>query len=190
MRRGFTLVEVAVALAVTALVASLAWAAVQAGLDTGDRMRAGREGIESEATARAFLAAALRHVEPGGRGGPPVFELDPGDRPGAARLRFLSRGVQQPFGATSPWSVAVRPTGGGLLIEASPGEPGAHPIRMRLGRIEGLAVSVMATGAGAWQDRWGSPDVAPGRVALHLVARGPAGTLPPVVARVGLGSDR
>jgi len=190
VRRAFTLVEVMVALVVTSLVASVAWTAVQAGLDTGDRLRGVREDVEAEATARALVTAALRHALPGGRGGEAVFDLDPGARPDRARLQFLTRGIEEPLGASAIWRLTIEAAEAGLLLEAVSMEEAAPAIRIRLDGIEGLSVAVMGAGATAWSDSWPTPDLAPARVALRLVARGSRDTPPPISARVGMEAGR
>ncbi|MGZ8470574.1 MAG: PulJ/GspJ family protein, partial [Gemmatirosa sp.] len=73
-RRGFTLLEVMVALVVSAMVVTLAYGAAQAGFDTEARLREGQAAARATTAWRALLGDALRHVERGVADDDAVFE--------------------------------------------------------------------------------------------------------------------
>lgn len=185
-RRGFTLLEVLVALVITGLVVSLAYASAQAGFDTGDRLERHRSAGEAEVTARALLVDALRHAVPGVRGGPPVFEL--ADRAGAQgdSLAFLSRGIIPPLGTSSTWLVSLSAGPSGLVLRAREAD-GAAAVTAELLGITALDVRVLGRGSlVAWSDEWNETGAAPQAVSLafHSASGATVGT--PIVVRLGL----
>ena len=133
-RRGFTLIEVVIALVITGLVVTLAYAAVQGGLDTRDRLARQREQREALVTVRAMIRDALRHALPGVPGGPEVFSLVSRATPAGLAsdsVTFLTRGVAAPYGTSVAWRVTVNvdsavSSGSGRAVP-SPGEPVTAP---------------------------------------------------------------
>ncbi len=185
-RRAFTLIEVMVALVVTGLIVSVAWSTVQAGFDTEERLALTRAGEEREAVARSIIAAALRHALSGTIGGAPVFELGDGD--GASdNLRFRTRGIVEPFGASGVWEVVLVPSERGLLVTGHPVAEGAMPFTSRLPRISAIDVAVKGRGfREGWMATWPTVDRSP--VAVRITFRDEDGleALAPLVVRVGL----
>lgn len=187
--RGFTLLEIMVALVVTGLAAALAYAAAQAGFDTADRMARVREGAESGAVARSMLGNALRHALPGVRGTGNVFELSVAA--GAARsdaIRFQTRGIVEPFGATDPWEVILSPSDSGLRLEARPLVPGTgSPIVATVRDVHGIDVRVRSSDARrGWLEAWGDPERSPSAVSVQFIGRDGRAMGAPLVSRVGL----
>ena len=189
-RRGaFTLVEVMVALVVTGLVVSLAYAALRGGLDTQARLTAHRADTEALITVRGMLRDALRHALPGVPGGPETFALV--DRATTAgvpvdSLAFLSRGVVPPFGTAGAWRVSVSVGEGGLLVAATPvGAAMGVPQRATLPMVTSLDIRALGRGAIArWASGWSDAGVAPRAVTLALGAAD--GAVSRVVSRLGL----
>lgn len=188
MRRAFTLLEVLVALVVTSLVVSLAYAALQAAFDTRDRLDLTREGEEREAVARALLSGALRHALSGTLGGEPVFVLQDGP---SDRLVFRTRGVAEPLGATEAWEIEVTATDDGLRLAGTPLEDDGAAFVTTLPRVRALDVRVRGRDArDGWLEAWPFADRSPVAVRLaFLDARGRA-TSAPLVARIGLEGNR
>lgn len=185
-RRGFTLVEVMVALTITALVASVAWTSLAAGIETGDRMRDAREGSEAEATVRTLLVDALRHAVAGTSGSDSVFVLDVGPHAGPARLAFQSRGIVPPLGGSATWSVVVETTSQGLVVAAVPLHGDAAPVRAMLPSVRGLLVATASRQSpDEWRSHWPAGDT-PGRIALTLLDAGGRALGPAIVSRVSL----
>lgn len=197
MRRGFTLIELMMALVISSVVITLAYGALRAGIDTGDRATAVREGVLGRAAAREVLADALRHMLPGGRGGPAVFELK--DSVGTDglphdRVRFVTRGLVPPLGTGAVWLVQVSDRNGQVLLEAETESPapgtGSHWEGTFPG-ARGLDVRALADGAAApWTDLWDDPGVRPRAVALVGVGADGRPDGPPLVIRTDLEGGR
>jgi len=190
-RRGFTLVEVMVALVVTGLVVSLAYVAAQAGFDTDDRIARARDGAESETVGRALIADALRHALPGIRGGPPVFELadaraDGGE--GSDSLRFLTRGIAPPHGTSGAWEMWLAPGSRGLLVRARPVEDAAAPVvQAELPNVKAIDVRVLSRDSrDGWLSAWNDTERSPVAVSLAFLDRNGRVIGAPLVVRVGL----
>jgi hypothetical protein len=179
-----------VAIVVTGLVVALAYAAAQAGFDTEERTARVRAGSEGDAAGRAMIGDALRHALPGIIGGDTVFALEPrqvNDRT-LVGLRFLTRGVTEPLGATGTWEMTVRPGTDGLRIDARPLDArDAAPV---VGILPGVrAIDVRVRGRDArqgWLDEWPSPDRSPAAVAITFLDAEGRPTGAPLVARIGL----
>jgi prepilin-type N-terminal cleavage/methylation domain-containing protein len=190
-RRGFTLVEVMVALVVTALVVSLAYTSAHAGFDTSDRVARARAGSESESIARALIVDGLRHALPGLRGGRPVFTLTrvrmPDGTPSDA-LRFLTRGTLQPFGTSEPWEMTIAPGRSGLRIHARATEGSdTTSIDAELPDIRAMRVQVLSRDSrDGWLDAWDDPERSPVAAAITFFDRSGKANSAPIVVRVGL----
>ena len=184
-RNAFTLVEVMVALVVTGLVVSIAYASVQAGLETSDRMAIARTGGERERVTRVLLSRAIRHAIPGAIGGQPVFILR--DQPSGDELTFRTRGVSEPLGATGAWEVALLPDQDGVrLTGIAVGNPSAT-FSTLLPRVRRVDVRVLGRDVrDGWFEDWPFVDRSPVAVTIVFIDGNgrPIGT--PLVSRVGL----
>ena len=172
-RRGFTLIELMLALVISSLVITLAYGTVRAGTDTAERASRVRAGVQARGAAREILADALRHVLPGVTGGSPVFELT--DSIGSDGLphdvlRFVTRGVLPPFGAGDVWIVRVL-VDSAVVIDAMtevPRDGGRY--RAALAGARGLDIRVLPYGAGApWRDVWDDAGRRPKAVSLSFI---------------------
>jgi prepilin-type N-terminal cleavage/methylation domain-containing protein len=186
--RGFTLIEVVLALVITGLVVSLAYAAVQGGLDTRDRLARQREQREALVTVRAMIRDALRHALPGVPGGPEVFTLvNRVTTRGEATdsLTFLTRGVMPPYGTSAAWRVTVNVDSAGLHFLATPSNTTGDVVAAVVPGITGVDVQTVGRGiVSAWTHDWNEPSVAPQGVAFSFTdARGAS---QPQVARLSL----
>jgi prepilin-type N-terminal cleavage/methylation domain-containing protein len=190
-RRGFTLIEVLVAIVVTGAVALLAYGSLQAGFDTNERLSRHHETFEADAKFRALVSDALRHpVEPTAIDEMLLALVDAVDSSGTPsdRLRFLSNGIVTPLGTSPPWEVTVGPGREGIEFLARPldGTAGAT-IRATLRSARGLDVHVLSRhNDAAWDTQWSSGGRMPAAIELSFT---PANGLPrgaPLVVRVGL----
>lgn len=184
-RAAFTLVEVLVALVVTGLVVSLAYASLQAGLETSDRLAKVQEGAEREMVARALLSRAIRHAVPGTIGGEPVFVLR--NEPGGDELVFRTRGVAEPLGASNVWEVALLPERDGVRFAGRAASDPGQSFSALLPRVQRIDVRVRGRDyRDGWFEEWSAPDRSPVAVTIaFLDATGhPLGA--PLVARIGL----
>jgi prepilin-type N-terminal cleavage/methylation domain-containing protein len=190
--RGFTLLEVMAAIVITGVVALLVFGTARAGIDTDQRLERFRTGLESQAILRSLLVDALRHpVEGGGAAmNDTLFTIADAVRANglpADELRFLSRGIAPPFGASPIWSVTLIPGDSGLRLLARPADGSTSGISAALPLAWGLNVRVLArTADSAWSDVWDAPGRVPAAVALEfLTAEGaPAG--PPLLVHSAL----
>lgn len=178
--RGFTLIEVVIALVLSGIVALLAYGTMQAGFDSRDRLDRYRRNAESVATLRAFLVDALRHPADAGESGFPAFAMSRtigANGLNADGLRFVSRGVTSPLGAGARWLVTVATAGDGLHLSAKPLDDTAlGRIASIVSGVRAMRVQVMADLAQPeWRDYWVSSRQAPAAVRLELT--GPDGAL-------------
>lgn len=167
-RKAFTLVEVMVALVVTSLVVTMAYASVQAGLDTADRIDGTQSGDERETVARSILSRALRHAVPGAIGGEPVFVLQ--DAPDGDELRFRTRGVSEPLGATEIWEITLAPAPEGVRLSGFAVDDRARTINSLLRRVTAIDVSVRGRDVrDGWYETWPAPDRSPVVVSIRFL---------------------
>jgi prepilin-type N-terminal cleavage/methylation domain-containing protein len=184
-RAAFTLIEVMVALVVTGLVVSIAYASVQAGFETSDRLAAAQSGTERELIARAMLSRAIRHAVPGALGGQPVFLLR--NQPLGDELAFRTRGVAEPNGASEVWEVGLISDAEGLRVTGHAADDPSQSFSALLPRIQRVDVRVRGRDfRDGWFEDWPFVDRSPVAVTIaFLDASGrPLGA--PLVARVGL----
>lgn len=187
-RPAFTLLEVVVALVVTAAVVLLAYGTVAAGTDAGERLARADAGARAEIAARTLLHDALRHAEPGVSGDDTAFVLetatDAAGRP-ADRLRFFSRGVVPPLGAGGRWAVSAAVTpGAGLELLAVPADvPNRAAVRVVVPGVTSVRVRVLARSGGAWEGAWPTVSAVPAAVLLTFADRAGEPVGPPLVAR-------
>lgn len=173
-RRAFTLVEVMLALVLTGLVVTLAYATTQAGFDVESRLDRHRDRGERDVALRAILTDALRHQVEGTRGGGEVFTIaDRTASTGASAdsLHLTTRGMVAPLGASAPWSVSVWLAGDTLHVEGHPidGAADAVPVTARLAGVSQFDVQALGRGlASAWRGDWPEVDVAPDAMALSV----------------------
>lgn len=188
MKRGaFTLIEVTVAIVVTGLVISMAYAALQAGFDTSDRLTSAREGAEREIVARSILSRALRHALSGTIGGEPVFVLRDGQSGPGDELQFRTRGVIEPLGATGVWEMAVLNTDTGVRLTARPVDGPGAPFSATLRGVHAIDVRVRGRDPrDGWLDAWLAADRSPVAVSIAFLGADGRPRGAPMVARVGL----
>jgi prepilin-type N-terminal cleavage/methylation domain-containing protein len=165
-RRGFTLVELMVALVVTALVTLLAHGAFAVAIDGARELRRVRIGEDRTHNAERWLAAAFLSLEVGQQGAS-SFE---GQRD---RIHFTSWLV-----TSSGWMerADVRLGLSGTALIARVG--GAAPVVLA-DSVRAVAFDyLLEPGADSrWAAEWVSPVSAPIAVRLRLESAGPAGAI-------------
>lgn len=182
-RAAFTLVEVLVALVITGLVTSVAYAALQGGIDTRERLERHHDRTEALTATRGLIASTIRHALPGVRGGAATFSLVPGVRSDSVHL--LSRGVVEPHGTSAAWSVTFWVRDDTLHLHGVPLDGSAPAVTTAIAGVASLRLRVLARGSFAsWSDRWEDPSVTP--TAVRLTWTDPAGRTADQVVRVGL----
>jgi prepilin-type N-terminal cleavage/methylation domain-containing protein len=173
--RGFTLLELIVAVVLAGVVALLVYGAAGAAADIQERLWAKRAAVQSSRAMRVAIEDALRNVRPALRYGDTVLTLedrtDGAGRP-ADRLSFVAAGSFAPLTPDADWAVTIEPTPDGLILAAVP-FGFAEPPRVvaRLAGVTGLDVRVLAPGPGqSWSDRWTLRTKLPRAVELTYVA--------------------
>lgn len=163
-RQGFTLIEVIIALTITALVATLAAAALHAGMDVRERVQTHRLTVDAEARAASWLGVMLRHPPTASAVDETMFAITRAND-GNASATFLSQGVETPAGTGTIWRVSLFVGVGGLHIRAVPTGPARarvpletvlpHVTQLDVEALETVGVSA-GTGAGAtaWRADW------------------------------------
>lgn len=117
-RGGFTLLEVLLALTLTAVAASVAGAALHAARKASTRVADFQSRTEPTRQMQDALQDLLRHAPPAEQVDEALFALRRGSA--ADTLVFLSRGVQQPFGTGARWRVQMFTDRAGLTLRAEP----------------------------------------------------------------------
>ena len=103
-------------------------------------------------------------------------------------VRFLSRGVTSPAGASAIWSVSLAPSDEGVRFVAAPVDSGgAAPIEALLVGARGLSARVLArSGDSEWLDEWDAPGRVPAAVALEFLSERGVPMTPPLIVQAAL----
>ena len=161
-RQGFTLMEIMIALTVTALVATLAAAALHAGMDVRERVQEHRVTVDAEARAASWLGVMLRHPPAASAVDEAMFTVTRASD-GNASATFLSQGVETPAGTGTIWRVSLFVHADGLHVRAVPtGSARARvPLESVLPQVTQLDVEALQTaggsdgaGASTWRADW------------------------------------
>ena len=193
--RGFTLLELLVALVLAGVVALLVYGAVQAAFDVEARLVAKRRRWQAHTGMRTLLEDALRNARPAPHPGDPAFSVTPGSASNGApadRLTFVSRGGFPPLTSDADWRVTIALTPAGLEAIATPlGMRTDARIAGVLPGVTALEISVQAPGGGAWTRRWPFPATFPRAVALRYSGDSAApADLPPLLVMLPLGGGQ
>ena len=192
--RGFTLLELLVALVLAGVVALLVYGAADAGRETHARLVARRRALQIDRAFRATVEDALRNARPTRTYGDTAFWIearrDGRGRP-IDRVWFVTAGGLPPLTADADWEVSLEPGSQGLELVATPVGM-AQPLRVvtRYPGVTGLAVRVLGFGSPPeWTDRWIFPSFVPRAIELtYWGERGPVGD--PVRLALPLGSPQ
>jgi len=182
-RRGFTLLELLLAILLTAVSVTLAASALRTATIAKERTTAHRTTLERESRFRSVLTDMLRHAPAAELVDEPLMQLET-RAPGDTRLVFLSNGVRAPFGTGPTWRVSVSTTDSGLTLDAE--AIGASRDQTRLHSVvpsvTTLDVQVLerptTTSRGAWRNDWPLAQARPAVIALRF---GEARANPPLL---------
>ena len=117
--RGFTLLELLMAIVLTAVAVAIAAGALRAASDARVRVATHREHLERETRLRSALSDMLRHAPSAESVLEPLLVTD-ADARGTTRLVFLSQGVRAPFGTGRIWRVELSVDQDSLVLAAWP----------------------------------------------------------------------
>jgi general secretion pathway protein J len=183
-RQGFTLLELMMALTLTAIAAGVAATALSAARSARARVAAHRTHGEADTRLRALLADLLRHAPAAEAVSEPLLTI--GRDASGATLQFLSRGVRPPYGTGPIWRVQLARDGERLLLRADAlgvaGTAGTDaPVVMAVEDVASFEVLALepANGreAARWRTDWPLAQRRPAAVALSWTrgdAAGPA----------------
>jgi prepilin-type N-terminal cleavage/methylation domain-containing protein len=167
-RRGFTLVELMVALVLTGIVSLVAYGSIQAAIDSSARLSKQRETVESEAMVRTLVSDALRHPADS-PDGDVAFALVSFAGNRGNGIEFVSRGISGSLGAGQLWRVALRPVAGGLELDAISLGGSPASIRGTIASVAKIGVRVLrAADDRVWQDHWESTQQFPSAVEISF----------------------
>jgi prepilin-type N-terminal cleavage/methylation domain-containing protein len=167
-RRGFTLLELMIALVVGSTVVLLAYATLRGGVDTQDRVTRVKDEQETMTVLRAMLSDGMRHAA--------VTDGDAvrlaSDVDGQARsLHFTSRGIDLPHGASAAWRVVLYSDSTAVLLDAEPisRTNTNQPLRLRAPAARAFAVRFLAPTETEWRDRWEDSTRLPSAVEIQFL---------------------
>ncbi len=118
-RAGFTLIEVMVAITMTAIVLGIAAGALSAATAARAAVERHQQTLEAESRMRSALTDMLRHAPLASAVDEPLVHISRDSR-GDATLVFLSTGVVEPYGTGFPWRVTVFRSASDLVVDAVP----------------------------------------------------------------------
>jgi prepilin-type N-terminal cleavage/methylation domain-containing protein len=192
-RRGFTLVELTVAIVLTGVVALLVYGAADVALDTEERLQAEERAVRSERAWRALVEDALRNVRTNSDYGRATLileqHLDAMGRP-RDRLQFITAGGTPPLTPDADWNVTIEPAAGGVTLTATPFGVVGPPRTVMGPGVTGLDVRVYGGVQNpAWLETWSDRRSLPraieitywteaGPIAPPVLLALPSGTVP------------
>lgn len=170
-RGGFTLLELMIAIVISGLVALLAYSAIAAGLGTLERVEAHRRATQTRALARPLISDALRHIADAGVETTNVFQVTQTSADGGASLVFLSRGIENPLGASGLWKVTLSTSERGLGIAAVSLEDSTQsPITSVIPGVREIRVRLLPTEQDKlWVTNWQAPRQHPYAVKIEMI---------------------
>lgn len=182
-RRGFTLVEVMIALLIGSVVVLLAYSTLRAGLDVEARVTAARERDEAGVAFRALLADALRHATTGDGTATLGMQAQADASGRATSLRFVSRGVMPPLGGRGAWIVGLGSDSTGVVLDAVAVDARSTPLRLTARGVRSLDVRFLPLDATAWRSAWNDPTRLPAAVEIRFLDARGGDAMPALVAR-------
>ena len=190
MKRGFTLVEVVVALTIAGIIALAARAAVTGGFDTEERVQVHAALTERDARFRALLVTAIRHMTDAPTAGVTPFTLRDtvlAETGPSHVVEFYSRGLSFPAGSGATLRVQLVPADEGLTIQALD-EHGFPRVSGIASGVAGMRMRVR-TLAGEWLDGWPRTLQLPAAISMDFTPRTGVATPAPLIVTVGLESS-
>ena len=182
-RTGFTLLEVLLAILLTAVAVATASLALRTAVIARDRVSEHRDTLERESRLRVMLTDMLRHAPSASAVDEPLLRVSR-DANGGVQLVFLSKGVRAPFGTGPTWRVTLTETGAGLALDATPIGVGADETALHtvVSGIEALTVQLLEQAGGIGGPRWRNDwPLERARPAMIAIGFGNDGAQPPIV---------
>jgi prepilin-type N-terminal cleavage/methylation domain-containing protein len=184
VRRGFTLIEVLIALVLTSVVVVLAYSTLRAGADVEQRVTAAREADQNLTVMRAVLTDALRHAVESSEDGTRAMQTVTDAQGHTTSFAFLSRGVQTPHGGTAPWNVALISDSIGITLDARSLQSARSPLRLSVRNAQSMTVRFKGRDAEDWVAEWTDPTRMPTAVEVRFLDAQNRDVMAPVLARL------
>ncbi len=182
-RSGFTLLEVLLAIMLTAVAVAIAGSALRTATVARERIAYHRDTLEREARLRAMLTDMLRHTPSAESVEEPLLRVLRTAR-NEPQLVFLSQGVRAPYGTGPAWRVTLHVTDSGLVLDARP-IGATHETRVLhtvVSTVRTLSVQLLERGGGLTRPQWRSDwPLVQSRPAMIALGFGDAATHPPLV---------
>ncbi len=162
--KGFTLLEVIVAVLLTSLVVVLGFSAAKVSFDGSARLGLNLRTLQSGRAARQVLGDALRNAQP------PQQPTDQGFQLQNDRLTFVAAAGASPLDPDYDWLINVGPADGRVEFVARPlGHAPPAEVRFTLPQVTRWDVRVMVAGNTAgWLREWPSGTMMPRAVEMSF----------------------
>ena len=181
VRGGFTLLEVMLAIVLTAVAVATASLALRTATTARDRVAEHRQTLERVSRLRTMLTDMLRHAPSASAVDEPLLRVWRSPA-GETQLVFLSKGVRAPFGTGPTWRVMLTQTASGLTLDATPIGVGADQAALHtvLPGVQDMSVQLLDLPGGLsdarWRSDWPLERSRPGTIAVSF-----GNSLPPLV---------
>lgn len=182
-RRGFTLVEVMIALLIGSVVVLLAYSTLRAGLDVQERVTTAREADETTTAMRAMLADALRHAMTADARDPRGLHTEADVSGRQTAFSFVSRGITAPLGGSAQWQLGLSADSVGVTLAATSLDSALTPLRLTSRSAHSFAVRFLARDDAEWRTDWNDPTRLPAAVEVRFLDIAGRETMAPLVAR-------
>jgi prepilin-type N-terminal cleavage/methylation domain-containing protein len=186
LRRGFVLLELMVALVVGSTVVLLAYATMRGGMEAEARVSAAREDDAVMSVMRALLSDGIRHAMVGDAatdGAALTLERASTGSGAAARLMFVTRGLNVVQGAGDAWRLSLRTDSSGVTLDADPLHGARVPLRLHLGTVRGFAVRFRSERDISWRESWDDATQLPAAIMVRWLDAAGREVGIPLVAR-------
>lgn len=169
-RRGFTLLELMMALTLTAIAAGVAGSALFAARRATETVSVVAADVGTDLRWRTMVQDLLLHAPAADLVSEPMVRVEYADS--GVQLHFLSVGVQEPLGTGAIWRVTVQNDSVGLRLDAVPLDStrGDVPLTLQLPGAHALTVALLeharANEPALWRGDWPIAQSRPAAVVL------------------------
>lgn len=182
-RRGFTLIELMIALVIGSVVVLLAYSTLRAGIDVESRVTDAREADETTTALRAMLSDALRHAVTGDAREAAGLHTETNGSGNTTRLVFVSRGVTSPLGGSAAWLIGLTADTAGVKLDATALDSARTPLRLVARGPTSFAVRFLAIDDSKWRTEWNDPTRLPVAVEVRFLDASGRQTMAPLLSR-------
>ena len=182
-RRGFTLVELMIALVIGSVVVLLAYSTLRAGMDVEARVTAARGADETTAALRAMLSDAIRHAVSGDARESTGLRTETDGSGRTTRLTFVSRGISSPLGGSGAWQIGLSADSSGVILDATPFDSTRASLRLTARGPRSFTLRFLAIDDERWRTGWNDPSRLPEAVEVRFLDAQGRETMAALVSR-------